>query len=114
MAVAYYFQPLIPMQRVPNSQTVLYTGQATATRIDKLTVVNTDTVLHTISINIIPSGGSAGAGNLSTDAQVILPGQTWNSPNEVGLMLNIGDEISVIGSAATELNIIASGMIMTT
>lgn len=113
MAVAYYFQPLIPIQRAPNAQTTLYTAGA-ITRIDKLIVVNTDTSAHTISINVVPFGNAAAAGNLTTQAQNILPGQTWNSPNEVGLELNIGDFISVIASAATVLNIMASGMVMTT
>jgi hypothetical protein len=113
MAVAYYFQQLIPAQRASNAQTTMFTA-FTTTRIDSLSVINTDTVAHTISINLVTTGGSASAANLTTDAQLILPGGTWNSPNEIGKILNVGDFISVIASAATVLNIVAGGMLMVT
>ena len=110
---AYYLQQLIAAQRAPNAQTTMFAAGA-ATRIDSLSVTNTDvTAIHTISINLVAQGGSVGAGNLTTDAQPVLPGQTWNSPNEVGKGLNPGDFISVIASAASVLNIAAGGILMT-
>lgn len=108
---AFYLQQLIAAQRAPSAQTTMFTATQT-TRIDSVSVVNTDTAAHTISINLVSSGGSASAANLTTQAQVILPGQTWNSPNEVGKVLNAGDFISVVASAATSLNIVAGGLLM--
>lgn len=101
---------IITAQYAPNAQTTMYvSGTGVVTRIDKLSVQNNDTVPRTISINLVPSGSSAGASNLTTNAQSILPGQTWNSPNEYGQCLNAGDFISVIASAASMLVITAAG-----
>lgn len=108
---AFYLQQLMAAQRVSNSQTTYYTASQT-TRIDALSVINTDTATHTISINLVTVAGAAGAGNLTTDAQVIQPGATWNSPNEVGKILNPGDFLSAIASAATVLNMVVGGLIM--
>ena len=101
---------IVTAQYAPNSQTTLYVSAAgVTTRIDKLTVTNTDTVTQTISINLVPSGGSAGGSNLTTDLQAILAGATWNSPNEYGHYLNPGDFISVIASVASKLVIAVGG-----
>lgn len=101
---------IVPSQFAPNAQTTLYTSAAgVTTRIDKLTVQNGDTISHTISINLVPSGGSAGASNLITNAQVVSAGQTWNSPNEYGQYLNPGDALSVIASIASKLVIAVAG-----
>lgn len=108
---AFYLQQLFAAQRAPNTQTTLYTATQT-TRIDAISVTNTDTATHTISINLVTLAGSASGANLTTDAQVIQPGATWNSPNEVGKVLNPGDFISVIASAASVLTIAGGGLIM--
>ncbi len=99
---------IIPAQAAPTSQTTLYTSTLVVTRIDKLTVINTGVVNVSISINIVPSGGSVGTSNLTTNAQTLIPKQSWNSPNEQGHYLNAGDFISVLASGAG-LTIIAGG-----
>ena len=101
---------IITAQFAPNSQTTLYTSPAsTTTRIDKLSVTNTGGGVANISINLVPSGGSAASSNLTTQTQAIVAGATWNSPNEYGHYLNPGDLISVIASAANQLVIAAGG-----
>lgn len=101
---------IVPAQYAPNSQTTVYTSPAgTTTRIDKLTVTNQDTLIHTISINIVPTGDAAGAENRTTNTQAILAGTTWNSPNEYGHYLNPGDFISVVADAASVLTIAIAG-----
>jgi hypothetical protein len=109
---AFYLQQLIAAQRAPVSQTTMFTASA-ITRIDSISVTNTDTAVHTISINLVTLAGTASAANLTTDLQPIQPGQTWNSPNEVGKVLNSGDFISVIASTASVLTIAAGGLLMT-
>jgi hypothetical protein len=108
--VAFNIFPLIAAQYAPNSQTTMYTAGA-YTRIDAVSVCNTDTVAHTISINLVSSGGSVSNANLTTQAQTVLPGQTWNSANEIGKVLNVGDFISVLASVASKLTICAGGLI---
>lgn len=97
---------IVNAQYAPNAQTTIYTSPAgTTTRIDKLTVTNQDSSVHTISINLVTSGDVAGTENRTTNAQAILAGTTWNSPNEYGHYLNPGDFISVIADAASVLTI---------
>lgn len=109
--MAFRFLTLIYSAYAANSQTTVYTAPiSTQTRIDAISVTNNDTVVRTISINIVPSGGSASAANRTTNAQAIFPGQTWVSPNEAGQVLNAGDFISMIASAATALTVTASGV----
>jgi hypothetical protein len=101
---------IVPAQIAPSTQTTLYTSPAgITTRIDKLSVQNNDGSSHTISINLVPSGASVGASNRTTNGQVVLPAQTWNSPNEYGHYLNPGDAISVIASTAGQLVILVGG-----
>jgi hypothetical protein len=102
---------IVTAQYAPNSQTVLYTSPSgTTTRIDKLTVTNVSGSVQTISINLVPNGGTVGASNLTTDAQAITPSQTWNSPNEYQHYLNPGDSLSVLASAASALSIAVAGL----
>lgn len=110
--MAFTIFQLVAAQYAPNSQTTLYTAAA-ITRIDAVSVTNTDTTSHTISINLVTSGGSASGANLTTDLQTVLPGQTWNSSNEVGKVLNSGDFISVIASVASKMVLCIGGLIQT-
>lgn len=100
---------IVTAQFAPSAQSTLYTSTSLTTRIDKLTVTNTDTVARTISINLVPAGSSASSANLTTQNQSILPGATWNSPNEYGHYLNPGDALSVIASTAAVLVIAVGG-----
>lgn len=104
----FSFIVLIAAQYAPTSASAMAVG-LTPTRIDTLTVTNTDTVPRTVSINLVPSGISPSAANTSTIDQAVLPGQTWVSPNEAGKVLGVGDAISVVASVANKLVIYASG-----
>jgi hypothetical protein len=47
---------IIEPQYVPSSQTTLFTaGTGTFVRIDSLSILNTDTVAVTVSINLVPA-----------------------------------------------------------
>ena len=108
----FFFLTLVNTQYAPNAQTSMFAASAGQTvRIDALSVTNVDTVSRTISINLVPNGGSASAANLTTKAQSILPGQTWESPNEIGQVLTPGDFVSVIASAASALVLRISGVV---
>lgn len=106
--------PIIEPRFMPASQTTLFAAQSgQSVRIDSLSIVNGDSIAATVSINIVPSGGSASAANLTTKAQSIPSGQTWNSPNEVGKVLVAGDFISAICSTASVAAISAGGLLQT-
>lgn len=108
--MAFQLSNFIQPQYAPNSLTTMYGPFPGWSRIDALVVANTDSVARTITIHLVPPGGSADATNITTDAQTILPAQTWVSPNEIGQVIEPGGLISVIASAASVLIITASGL----
>lgn len=91
---------------------LLYTsGTGVWTQIGKLVCVNTDAASHTVTFYITPSGGTPGTPFITTDTQGILPGGTFNSPNEVGLVLNPGMSIWGLASTAAVVNCFLSGIL---
>lgn len=105
---------IVPAQSVPSTGTTLFTTPAGAyARIDSLSVCNVGASAAQVTIYLIPSGGSASGGNTTTLNQTILPGQTWNSPNEVGKILAPGDGLAAVATLASTLTISAGGLVMT-
>ena len=100
---------IIPRKQAENSQTTQYTATNCKCIIDKFTATNTSGSNVSISINLVPSGGSASTGNLVTQTRWIVPGETWTAPELIGQVLEAGGFISTLASAATSLTISASG-----
>jgi len=100
---------LIPAKQAENAQTAQYTATNCKTIIDKFTVTNTTAGNVTFSVNLIASGGAAGVSNLILDTRSIAPDETYTCPELVGQVLESGNFISTIASAATSLTIRASG-----
>ncbi len=100
---------LIPATQAASSQTTQYTALNCKAIIDKFTITNTTAGNVTISVNLVTSGGSAGASNLIMDTRAIAPDETYTCPELVGQALESGSFISTIASAATSLTIRASG-----
>ena len=100
---------LVPAKQVENTQTAQYTASNCKAIIDKFTVTNTSAANVTIGVNLITSGGSAGASNLIIDTRAIAPDETYTCPELVGQVLESGGVISTIASAATSLTMRVSG-----
>jgi hypothetical protein len=100
---------LIPAKQAENAQTAQYTATNCKAIIDKFTVTNTTAGNVTFSVNLIASGGAAGVSNLILDTRSIAPDETYTCPELVGQVLESGNFISTIASAATSLTIRASG-----
>jgi hypothetical protein len=106
---------IVTSQQLASTAASLYTSPiGTWTQISKLTCCNTDTGTHTATLHIVPSGGSTGASTTTTLGQAISPGQTWNSPNEYGLVLNPGDALWGYADTASKVTIAVSGTQFTT
>lgn len=90
-------------------QTTQYTAVNCQTIIDKFTVTNTSANNVTFSVNLVASGGTAGASNLIIDARTIAPDETYTCPELVGHYIGTSGFISTLASAATSLTIRASG-----
>jgi hypothetical protein len=79
------------------------------TIIDKFTATNYSGGAETLSINLVTVSGAAGNNNLIVKTKTLQPAETYTFPEIVGQVLNAGDFISTIASAATSINIRASG-----
>ena len=100
---------LIPPKQAENAQTTQYTAVNCKAIIDKFTATNTSAGNVTISVNLVTSGGAAGAANLIVDTRSIAPDETYTFPELVGHVLNTGDYISTLAGTATAITIRASG-----
>jgi hypothetical protein len=100
---------LIPAKQAENTQTTQYTASLCKTIIDKFTATNTSASVITLSVNLVTSGGSAGASNLIVHSRSIAVDETYTFPELIGQSLESGGFISTIASAATSLTIRASG-----
>jgi len=100
---------LIPPKQAENAQTAQYTATAVKAIIDKFTVTNTSAGNVSISVNLVRVTTSAGVSNLVIDTRSIAPDETYTCPELIGHVLEAGDFISTLASAATSLTIRCSG-----
>lgn len=101
-------KPLIGSKQMESAQTTQYTAVNCTAIIDKFTATNTSASNAVISVNLVSSGGSAGATNLIVDNRSIAPDETYTFPELVGQVLANGGFISTTGTA-TSLTIRSSG-----
>ena len=107
--MAVQIKVLIPAKIAENSQTTQYTASNVSTIIDKFTATNYDTSARTISVNLVTALDTAGNQNLIIKSKTLLPSETYTFPELVGQILAPGGFISTIASAASAINIRASG-----
>lgn len=100
---------LISSQQLTASNATYYTATNVKTLIDKMTLVNTTAGAVTVTIDIVDSGGSAGVTERIISERSIAAGETYNCPEAVGHILNSGDTIQGLASAATSITIRCSG-----
>lgn len=101
---------IIPAKIAENAQTTQYTSPAGVTTIiDKFTATNYGATTATISVNLVTATDTAGNQNLVVKTLSLVAGQTYTFPEIVGHMLAPNGFISTIASAATTINIRASG-----
>jgi hypothetical protein len=103
-------KPLINAKQAENAQTTQYTAPTgTRTIVDKFTATNTSAGSVTLSINLVTSAGAAADSNLVVKAKALAASETYTFPELTGQVLNPGDFISTLASAATSITIRASG-----
>ena len=103
---------IIPAKTAENTQTTQYTSNGVQTIIDKFTATNYNTTAATISVNLVASADSAGNDNLIVKTKTLQPAETYTFPELVGHVLPNGGFISTIASAASTINIRASGRLV--
>lgn len=93
-----------------NANTTQYSTPAnTRTIIDKATITNTTAGALTVTVNVVASGGAVSADNTVMSAQSIAAGATYLCPELSGHILNPGDFVSTLASAAAGLSFRMSG-----
>ena len=107
--MAVNLKVLIPAKIAEASQTTQYTATNVSAIIDKFTATNYDTSARTISVNLVTGFDNAGNQNLIVKAKTLLPSETYTFPELVGHILAPGGYISTLASAASAINIRASG-----
>ena len=105
---------LLEATQASNVQTTYYTcPAATKVLIDKCTGTNTTGAAATLTINLVPSGGSAGASNTIVSAKSIAAGECYTFPEIAGHYLNAGDFFSTISGTNNAITIRLSGRAVT-
>lgn len=100
---------LIQPKQAEATQTSQYTANNVTTYIDKFTITNTSLNAVTISVNLVPIGGTPGPDNLIINQRGVSPRETYAAVELSGQILDPGTFISTIASAGTSLTIRASG-----
>ena len=103
---------IIPAKTAENAQTTQYTSNGVQTIIDKFTATNYSATAATISVNLVSPAGSAGNDNLIVKTKTLQPSETYTFPELVGHVLPGSGFISTIASAASAINIRASGRLV--
>ena len=83
------------------------------TIIDKFTATNYGATTATISVNLVTVLDVAGNQNLIVKTKTLQPSECYTFPEIGGHILSSGSFISTIASAATSINIRASGRVVT-
>lgn len=99
------FEPL----QAQNVETTQYTSTGVRTIIDKFTGTNTTAGAVSLTVKLVASGGTAGAGNTIVSAKSLAAGECYTFPEVVGHVLEAGDFISTLAGAAASITIRASG-----
>jgi hypothetical protein len=98
-----------PLQAA-NAETTQYTAPvATRTILDKFTGTNTTAATVTLTVKLVQTGGAASASNTIVSAKALAPGECYTFPEIVGHVLNPGDFLSTLASAAASITLRASG-----
>ena len=97
--MAIIIKNIIPRKQIEAAQTSQYTANGVKTIIDKFTITNIGTSDITISVNLVPNGGSASNSNLVVKNRVIAPNQTYDFPQLISQVLEVGGFISTLSDS---------------
>jgi len=104
---------LIPATQLTNAAATYYTATRCTARVDNMTVTNTDSSAHQLTVYLIASGGTAIDSNTIIDTKSILAGETYTCPEMIGKIIPAGSFIQALADAGTVLTISAGGIEIT-
>lgn len=95
--------------QLTTSATAYWTSTGIKSVIDYAKLTNFTTGAITVTVYRVPSGGSASNSNIIMKTKSIEGGQTDHCPEVSGAMLETGDMIQALASAASSVSIQLSG-----
>ena len=107
--MAIVVKDLISSKYAEATSTTQYTASGVTAIIDKFTAVNRSASDATISVYLVPSGGTAGDSNIVLKNKSINPGDTYSITEAMGHVLEAQDSIVTIASVASAISLKASG-----
>lgn len=114
--MALQIKQLVAPQFLATGDAVYYTSPAAATgvtattaKISRAVFINTDSSAHTVTVALVPAGGSVTAGNTVLTAISIPANQTYTSPELAGAVLPAGTTLHALASNAL-VSIMVSGL----
>lgn len=96
--------------QIANTATTYYTATNVQARIDACTLCNTTAGAITVTIYIVPSGGSAAASNTVLSSYSLAAGQTYVVSGAIGQWIEDGGTFKALASAATSVTLLLSVM----
>ena len=101
-------KPLVTAQYAAAAEATYYTATGVRTIVDKCTGTNMTGAAVSLTVRLVPTGGSAGASNLIETAS-IGAGSSYTFPSVVGHTLEPGGSISALAGAASSIVFRVSG-----
>jgi hypothetical protein len=77
--------------------------------VKKATFCNDDAIPVTVTINLVPSGGSAAYGNRITKTKALAAGETWSCPDVENHVMEASGFISMVASVTAKIGVRISG-----
>ena len=102
---------LVEAKFIENTEATQVTATS-KTIIDAVWVTNTSAGAETLSLSLVVDGGAAGDVNRAIKGRLIRSGETYLCPEVIGQVMETGDFISAIASAASALNIRVTGRVI--
>lgn len=101
---------LASSQLAAGDNTVYTVGASKAAKLSKLVLANVSAAAVTVSASIVPSGGTVDGTHKIVSAYSLAAGDGMVITEAENIWLGAGDYISVNASAATAINVLASGL----
>jgi len=100
---------LLESTQLAAAQTTLYTAAGLRAILDKISATNVSGAAATITVNLVPSAGSAAATNVIVSVKSLQAGESYGFPELVGHVLNQGGFVSVLAGTGAAINFRMSG-----